>query len=160
MVSEDLSELFKEYCVLARMTAVRINQWVDLVSEFLIRLEADLPEIQHNFRISHPGKVVEAEPGLSDPHCDGRTVIIVTCETGFKLVYKPKSMGLEKEYFELYAWLNSRGETILPFKIVNVINRGSYGWVEYIEYLTMENKRGSNAVFSEIRHVPLSHLRL
>jgi type 2 lantibiotic biosynthesis protein LanM len=149
MISEDLSELFKEYCVLARIMTVRINQWVDIVSEFLIRLETDLQEIQHTFRISHPGKVVETEPGLSDPHCNGRTVIIVTFETGFKLVYKPKSMGLEKEYFELCAWLNSRGENILPFKIVNVINRGSYGWVEYVEHLPMENKEEITRYFQK-----------
>ncbi len=149
MVSEDLSEFFKEYCVLARMIAVRVNQWVDLVREFLIRLEADLPEIQYTFRISHPGKVVEAEPGLSDPHGDGCTVIIVTFETGFKLVYKPKSIGLEKEYFELCAWLNSRGETILPFKIVNVIDCGPYGWVEYIEHLPMKNKEEVTRYFQK-----------
>jgi type 2 lantibiotic biosynthesis protein LanM len=149
MVSEDLPELYKEYCVLARMIAVRVNQWVDLVREFLIRLEADLPEIQHSFRISHPGKVVDAEPGLSDPHCGGRTVIIVTFEKGFKLVYKPKSMGLEKEYFQLCAWLNSKGENILPFKIVNVMDRGPYGWVEYIEHLPMEDKEEVTRYFQK-----------
>ncbi len=149
MISEDLPELFKEYCVLARMMAVRIHQWVDLISEFLIRLETDLPEIHHTFQISHPGKVVEAEPGLSDSHCDGRTVIIVTFESGFKLVYKPKSMGLERGYFRLCEWLNSRGETILPFKIVNVIDSGPYGWVEYIEHLPMEDKEEVKRYFQK-----------
>ncbi len=139
-VAGGLAPLFKEYCVWARMLAVRIDQWAALVDEFLDRLQTDLPEIKQLFPIEKElGKVADVEPGLSDSHCNGRTVIILTFESGAKLVYKPKSMGLEADYFRFANWLNEEGADP-AFKVLKVINRGSYGWVEFVEHLPMQGK--------------------
>ena len=114
MVTDGLRPLFKEYCVWARRLATRIDQWVNLVNEFLVRLHTDLPDIQQHFSEGKElGKVVEIEPGLSDSHYDGRTVMILNFESGTKVVYKPKNMGLEADYFQLVDWFEQAGSCSL-----------------------------------------------
>lgn len=141
-----LASIFKEYSVLARMLVLRVNQWVQLTIEFLERLESDLPEIADAFLKGKKEIVEELEPGLSDPHCDGRTVIILTFASKTKVVYKPKEMGLEVGYFQLADWLNSQGIP-LDFKVLNVIERDSYGWVEFIEHTPMDDREQASRFF-------------
>lgn len=127
----ELALLFQEYGVWARRLAVRIEQWVQLTAEFLTRLQVDLPAIQDVFaEANEPGQVVSVEVGLSDSHEQGRTVVAVTFASGLRVVYKPKDMGMEADYFRLAGWFNEHGAP-LPFGVLRVINRGMYGWVEY-----------------------------
>lgn len=55
----DLASLFQQYCVWARMLAVRIDQWVHLTAEFLARLQADMSDIQELF---YGGKTLGSRP--------------------------------------------------------------------------------------------------
>ena len=126
--------LFEEYCVMARLLATAVVQWAGNVREFEKRLFGDLPEIERIFNRQEPsGGVVAVETGLSDPHDGGRTVISVEFSSGLKLVYKPRSLGLERAYFDFAAWIN-RVSALLPFRILKVLDRGDYGWVEYVEH--------------------------
>jgi type 2 lantibiotic biosynthesis protein LanM len=134
-----LLNIFKEYCVLARMLVLSVNQWVQLTVEFLGRLKSDHKEIGTAFFNSYPESIEDLDPGLSDSHCNGRTVIILRFKSGTKVVYKPKDMGLEAGYFQFVSWLNEQGVP-LDFKVLRVINRVSYGWVEFAEHLPMENE--------------------
>lgn len=142
----ELLAVFKEYCVLARSVALRIEQWIELSTEFLQRLHNDLPEIQKLFNLNEQDKVVTVEPGTSDFHCNGRTVIILTFESGFKLVYKPKDMGLEAGYFQFVDYLNGLGIP-LEFKILKVIERDGYGWVEFVKQTPLENQAQAQSYF-------------
>lgn len=135
-----LLQLFKEYPVLARRLATRLDQWVKLAEEFIVRLRTDLTAIRTIlFENADIGAVTDLEPGLSDSHRQGRTVIVATFQSGAKLVYKPKDMGLEADYFQFAEWLNTRGSP-LDFKVLKVLNCGPYGWVEFVEARPMEDE--------------------
>ena len=82
------------------------------------------------------GDAVAVETGLSDPHDGGRTVISVEFSSGLKLIYKPRSLGVESAYFDFVAWIN-RFDALLPFRILTILDRGDYGWVEYVEHRIM-----------------------
>jgi lantibiotic modifying enzyme len=43
-------------------------------------------------------------------------------------------MGTEAAYHRLLAWLNERGAP-LPFKVLEVLDRSTHGWVEFVEHL-------------------------
>ncbi len=126
-----IKNIFLEYPVLARRITLRFSQWLALADEFLQRLGDDLSEVQQRFNQPELGKIRALEPGLSDSHCSGRAVISITFQSGFKLVYKPKLMGLEAGYFAFAGYLNQLGLP-LNFKEITVINRGDYGWVEHV----------------------------
>ncbi|MDJ0691518.1 MAG: type 2 lanthipeptide synthetase LanM family protein [Xenococcaceae cyanobacterium MO_188.B32] len=79
------------------------------------------------------GKVSEIKASLSDPHNQGRTVILLTWESGLKLVYKPKDLGLEVAWNQFLDWCNHQSQ-LLELKVIQVLNQQDYGWVEYVEH--------------------------
>lgn len=143
MLEGDLLGFFQEYNVLARLTATLTNFWINTTSEFIQRLASDWSDIQTTFQSnSDLVQVVTIEPGLSDLHQHGRSVFAVTFSSGLKLIYKPKDLGLEEAYFKLLGWLNEQ-KVLLPFKLLQVLNRSTYGWVEYVEHLPCPDKQAA-----------------
>jgi type 2 lantibiotic biosynthesis protein LanM len=151
-LSDGLSGFFKKYPVLARLTATTIAFWVAATAEFLQRLKTDWRELQQTFAFEGQPGVTEAVPNkaqstkvgaldltLSDPHHCGRTVIIVQFETGAKLVYKPKDLGLDAAFVEFLHWCNARGAA-LTLRAPQVLCRDGYGWAEFIEQLPCQNE--------------------
>jgi type 2 lantibiotic biosynthesis protein LanM len=127
--------LFGEYPVLARLLATALIQWVDATTEFLGRLERDLSEVRRVFFCNRDlGDLIDVRSGLSDPHDGGRTVAVLTFRSGARLVYKPKTLALEAAYFRFVDWLNDLGSP-LPFRCLTILDRGDYGWVEFVENL-------------------------
>lgn len=148
LLRDGLLGFFQNYPVLGRLIATRIDFWVEATAEFLQRLKADLHEIQELFQpqqesrgespIIPLGKVIEIEPNLSDSHNRGRSALALTFESELKLIYKPKDLGLDVAYNQILDWCNQQGIP-LPFKILKVLNRQTYGWVEYVKQLPIED---------------------
>jgi type 2 lantibiotic biosynthesis protein LanM len=58
--------------------------------------------------------------------------LIARFESGLQVVYKPRSLAVDVHFQELLAWLNQRGSH-LPFRTLRVLDRGTHGWVEFVE---------------------------
>lgn len=126
--------LLEEYPVLARLLLETIEQSVNRSLELLQRLCADWQEIQAAFvPAGHDlGPLVDIQTGKGDSHRGGNSVTILSWNSGFRLVYKPRSLSIDEHFHELLAWLNEQGYQPIfrPFKL---INKKTYGWVEFIE---------------------------
>ena len=132
MYTSSWKGLLLEYAVLARFLAVTIAQWVRNTAEFLQRFELDLPEIRSAFLPKgDPGTLIDVQCGLSDPHNGGRSVLFVKFKSGAGLIYKPRNMKLEAEYFEFVGWINDVAN-LLPFPRLKILQREDYGWSEYV----------------------------
>ena len=129
----------QEYAVLARLLSTTTCLWIEANAEFIHRLSSDLPTIQRTFFSNQKlGRVVELQPALSDYHKGRRSVIILQFESGEKLVYKPKDLGIDCAYFKFLEWLSQEGMP-LSFKSFKVLNRKGYGWAEYVKNLPCED---------------------
>jgi len=138
---EGLLRLFLEYPVLARYLASRLSQWVDAAREFLLRLEADQAELETRFNQGQSlGPVIGLEPDLSDRHRSGRTALRAHFAAGVRLIYKPKSITVEAAYWNLLGWINRDAE-LPPFRTLQMLGRGAYGWVEEIEPRPCQHQR-------------------
>ncbi len=129
-------ELLREYPVLARQLAVRLRLWVDSNLEFLGRLSADWREIASRLRPGQPlGTLHAIDGGRGDSHCGGRSVRIATFSSGLRIVYKPRPTAVDRHFQYLLAWVNERDQSLGQdwFRALNVIDRGAYGWVEFVE---------------------------
>jgi type 2 lantibiotic biosynthesis protein LanM len=125
-------ELLQEYPILARQLTICIDQWVTFSLEFLQHLCNDWDEILAMFnQDSNPGVLVEVNSSVGDKHRGGRAVIIAKFSSGFQIVYKPRSLAIDIHFQELLTWLNRRGEHP-SFRTLKIIERGSYGWVEFV----------------------------
>ncbi|MCC6170219.1 MAG: type 2 lantipeptide synthetase LanM family protein, partial [Caldilineaceae bacterium] len=124
--------ILAEYPILARQLTLCLDQWVAVSLEFLARLCADWDAIRRTFSPgADPGLLVELAGGAGDTHRDGRSVMIAAFESGFRLVYKPKSLAVDVHFQELLGWLNRRG-CQPPLYTLAMLDRGEYGWVEFV----------------------------
>jgi type 2 lantibiotic biosynthesis protein LanM len=144
---EGLIRLFLGYPVLARYLATRLCHWVDAAREFLVRLEADQPELETRFNRGQPlGPVIKLDTDLSDPHRAGRTALRPHFAAGVRLIYKPKSIAAEAAYWNLLGWINRNAE-LPPFRTLQVLDGGAYGWVEEIEPRPCRDQRDVEAYY-------------
>jgi len=167
LLSDGMLAFFQKYPVLGRLIATTIDFWVEATGEFLERLNADLSLIQQAFNTSEPiegqiirnepGKVIEIKSTLSDLHNQGRSVIALTFESSLKVIYKPKNLGLEVTYGQLLEWCNEKFSSeikqgfdrlALPFKVIKVLNQGTYGWVEYVEQQPCEEEGAAQRFYT------------
>jgi len=124
--------ILQEYPVLARQTVICCNHWLTFSLEFLHRLCADWDEIKSLFAPENePGLLTELHGGAGDNHRGGRSVLIAIFSSGWKLVYKPRSLAVDVHFQELLTWLNKCGEHS-GFRTLKVLDRGNYGWVEFV----------------------------
>ncbi len=125
--------ILKQYPVLARQLLNTIDNWVSFSFEFLGHFCSDYNNILKKFCDGRdPGRITNIKSS-GDIHRSGRSVLIVEFESGFKIVYKPRSMAIDLHFQQLLKWINnSIGHNFFP--IVKIMNCGHYGWMEFVPY--------------------------
>jgi type 2 lantibiotic biosynthesis protein LanM len=122
--------LLAEYPVLARLLAGIAGNWVDAVTEAVIRFHTDLPLLTERLGVP-AGAIEEVEGTDGDPHRGGRTTLVLRCGNGSRVVYKPRPLAVDERFQELLGWLNDLGARP-RFPVLRVLDRGDYGWQEFI----------------------------
>jgi type 2 lantibiotic biosynthesis protein LanM len=129
-LDDSLRGIVFAYPVLARHLSGLTADWIANTREWLERLRDDRPEIAALFQGGDdPGQVVGVHLALSDPHHGRRRVHAVEFASGLRLVYKPRTVAIERVFGEVVAWLNR--DLSLPLRVLRVLDRGTHGWVDY-----------------------------
>jgi type 2 lantibiotic biosynthesis protein LanM len=106
-----------------------VDAWVRQQCEMVQRLAEDRGEIEALF--GHDAqRIFSLDLDLSDRHSGGHSVAIFTFESGLKLVYKPRDLGIERWFAGFQASLNGMGAP-QPFRVLGIIAREGYGWSEF-----------------------------
>lgn len=139
MIAEGILPLLHDLPALARAMTTVVQLWRDASAELLTRLHADRDAIsQHFANGGAPGDLLTIDAGRSDPHAGGRTVHLLGFASGLRLVYKPRSLGVDGAFLELLRWLALRGAPVppplAPTFAASVLECGSHGWAEYVEH--------------------------
>ena len=130
---EYVRSLAAEYPVLFRLAAIRLENWVNTSLELVERLYTDWEAICATFfRGQDPGRLVRIRAAQRSTKRGGRSVAVFAFDSGLKVVYKPRSLALEEHFQDVLAWLNTCGQQP-AFRTLALLNRGTYGWVEWIE---------------------------
>lgn len=149
-LADGFHTLFRKYPVLARFIGLIVDFWVEATAELIERLNNDYAEIDKLFNPSPNdplGQVSDLNVGISDLHNNHHSVAILTFDSGLKLVYKPKNLGLEKAFCEFLYWCNQESSktddasVLLPFKILKILNKQNYGWVEFLHHEPCINEK-------------------
>ena len=141
--------VFQEYAVLARLSVEAVERWVECSVEFVTRLAVDGPALRETLLPANAGCLVALSGDAGDQHHNGRTVQMLTFESGVKLVYKPRSLDVDARFQELLAWLAERGE--LPaFRQLRLLSREGYGWSEFVEPRPCESEEGVERFYQRL----------
>jgi len=98
-------EILQEYPVLIRQIMKKIDNYANSMTEFFFRLHSDWKIICNTFQPKEtPGKLKYLQQS-GDSHCGGRSVLIATFENNFKVVYKPRSLSIDKHFQRLLRWM-------------------------------------------------------
>lgn len=141
MRSEGLDALFRANPILLRLLTLVRRQWVETYAEMLCRLDADWPDM------TWLGSAIQSDQsslqgvsyGLSDPHDNGRSVIILKMQDGVRIVYKPKSLNGDDLVAGLISLLRETGFA-LPIHLPCYLKRVGYGWVQFIESVPCKSR--------------------
>jgi type 2 lantibiotic biosynthesis protein LanM len=129
---EGAAELLLKYPVLVRTLVEESNAWIEAVATLVRRLQHDWPDIAATFApAAGAGACVDLRLGAGDRH-NGQSVSILHFASGWRLVYKPRSLGCEEQFQRLLGWHNQvAGGCDLP--ISGLLGREAYGWMEHIQ---------------------------
>lgn len=131
---DGLHSLTNEFPVLARLIGTVYGYWIESSKELVRRLYYDDQAIREVFGIDAKAKIVSIQPGLSDPHRNGRSVAIIgylTQGSIKQLVYKPKELRIDAVYQDLLGFIN-KSSCDIPFKLLKIICKDGYGFVEHV----------------------------
>jgi len=144
--------LLERWPVLARLAGRLTELWLESTREFLERLQQDLGLLPH--RRAEPSAASHGAPDrsaschecqfsatpvrdllplCSDRHNGGRSVQILTLSCGCRCVYKPRPVSMERAFQQLLAWCNRQGDVPIQQRCIQVLDRGPYGWMEWVE---------------------------
>lgn len=127
--------LVEEYPVLYRLLNSKLQNYITVLKELLIRIIEDLGQIEETFFCGIPSKYIsKIKLGTGDTHKGGRSVSIVIFEEGKKVVYKPRSLSIDKEFQNFIDWLNESISDSPRLKSIRFIEKQNYGWSEFVDY--------------------------
>ena len=133
MEAYEIPEIFQRYPVMGRIVSERIEGWVASLSECLQRLSNDRALIAQHMGITEDEVVESVTTDLSDRHNGGKTVVSFCFSGGKSIIYKPRDLSLDLQFLRMCDWMNQRFGA-LELKAPRVLNRGEYGWVEFISH--------------------------
>lgn len=137
-----IAGLYEEYPILLRSICNTIYQWKNSVTEIITRLSNDQEILSARFFSDKCiGSLKRIQINKGDKHNNGRSVAILEFDSGFKIVYKPKSLKIDVEFNKLLDSLNKQLVLKNKLYITKVENKGTYGWAEFITYKGCHNEQ-------------------
>jgi type 2 lantibiotic biosynthesis protein LanM len=133
---------FSTYPVLARLTATMVAGWSVAAAELAVRLENDQPLLERDLVGTELGALVGMEGGRGDAHNGGRAVSILVFAHGHRVVYKPRSLGVDVQFQRLLDWLSDAAPHI-DLRRLRVLDRGDYGWTEFVAQRPVTDRAGA-----------------
>lgn len=138
---ENCLQLLNKYPILKSQLAIVLNEFYQVYTELVLRLQQDHQDILVHFLHQDEHYRLQAIYGAGDRHRQGREVMLL--EFGKKskkiiVVYKPRSLAIDNAFQNFIDWFNQKTShlQLLKFKI---IDKKDYGWCEYITYRSCKN---------------------
>lgn len=124
--------IWQEYPVLARLVVDRLRFWIETRTEFLDALISDVDDLTKCGVLKRPPQRLEQlEFGQGDSHRRGRSVCVVTFDTG-RAVFKPRPPAMDTAFDGLLKWVDAQS-LAHRLRRIALLDRGTHGWSEYVE---------------------------
>ncbi|WP_127532365.1 type 2 lanthipeptide synthetase LanM [Paenibacillus kobensis] len=137
--AEAWTRILRQYPVLARMMAEQAARAVRNGMELFGRLEEDYAQLQDTLLGGMPAVLQRIAMSAGDSHQDGRTVTLLHFDNGTTVVYKPRSLQTDMAFAQWLDFLERSGLEDGPLA-ARTIDRGHYGWQQYIGHQTCANE--------------------
>jgi type 2 lantibiotic biosynthesis protein LanM len=123
--------LFGDHAHALSATRAVLAASIRALREMLDRVEADRTAIASLTGGSDRALLIALRVGAGDTHAFGRVVTVLEFDDGARAVYKPRSLASDTAFVDVLRWV--RRETGIALPSVRTIDRGDYGYAEFIE---------------------------
>ena len=130
-VEENQKKFWDKYPVLQRRVLTVIDNATQMCIETITHVAQDREQIENAFGIDSCSILKSVGWGSGDSHCQGRVVAILHFK-GAKLVYKPRSVKVDKAYNQFLDWYKQTCSFSTP-RTYRILDLGSYGYAEFIK---------------------------
>lgn len=137
-----------KYPEMLRLLYVRLDFTYRYLLEFLEHFRQDRQQLEEGLCGGPVRFLKEVRLGGSDSHCGGRTVIRCVTDGGTELIYKPHSLKKDEIYQNLFGELCRR--TGLTAFFCRVLDRGSYGWSQYLRHAPCADREGAGRYYERM----------
>ncbi|MEN1761398.1 type 2 lanthipeptide synthetase LanM family protein [Anoxynatronum sibiricum] len=143
-------EVFVEFPVLARLLAISAHHWITNMTALAAHYRQDLPQLEKTLNEGQPlGAIQRISGNLGDTHDRGKSVVVLTCESGRQLVYKPRNLLIDSCYTSLLDQLGTRG---FPYtlKVPKTVNAGDHGWAQFMKHTSLASRGEAKAYYQRM----------
>ena len=143
MLDGGLDALFEKYPVLARLLCQSLDQWTTASARFCRRFATDFEELRvlFNWELDSPeGAIEDLRTNLSDRHQGGQTVLDCLVRTEQRVVYKPRTVLPEIQFYRFINWINGC-HLSLDLKELRALDKSTHGWVQFVPFMPCRSKR-------------------
>lgn len=121
------SNIYIKYPVANELIVNHIHKIISNYERILERFFHDQEQLKQTYNISN---LIDMTI-LGDPHKNGESVTKLFFKNG-QVIYKPRSMEIDILFQQLLKWFNEN-TNLLNFKILKILDKKYYGWMEYID---------------------------
>jgi len=141
-----LTELYREYSTLTQVLCNKAQESFTNLLDILRQTEQEAAALADVFHAGEPiGRIVSVETDMGDTHNGGKSVAQLVFDTGLRLVFKPRNMGIEVAFQSLLTWLNEQsGAGIAGMRTVEIHESqdGECGWMEFVTNEECRDREG------------------
>lgn len=98
-----------------------------------------------------PGELRSLRFGAGDSHCGGLSVAVVECAGG-ALLYKPRSLAVDAALRGFLDALAHEHGAAMPIRVPRVVDRGEYGWSEFVAHRHADGEDELRSFYLGIGH--------
>jgi type 2 lantibiotic biosynthesis protein LanM len=150
-------DLASQYPTLLRRVDAIVRKRCMATLRFAQRWTADQRRLE-NLCAGDTSELHELSFGAGDSHRGGTTVAIARGE-GWRVVYKPRSLAIDRALRGFIAELGADHGSALNVRVPQVIDCGDYGWAEFVTHRFAAGNEELLSFYSGIGHL-LALMRL
>lgn len=145
-----LLRFLSTYPALARLLEARLRRWAEHCAEMSVRMAQDRPLLEA--WLSRPLRVTAVETGHGDEHAGGRSVTRVWAG-GISFAYKPRSLAGAAALAHFCDALQRLDRGLPTVYLPRALDRGDYGWVEWLEAAPTTNSAALRRYYRRLGHL-------
>lgn len=140
------SGMKRAYPLLIPTMAQAAEQRFDYALQVLIHLHDDAAALTDAGLLTSSVSTLELSAG--DSHCGGRTVVILHLADGSRLVYKPRSLSVDRGLARTLAHVNKLTQSDL--RAPEILTYDDHGWMEFITAEPPAGHRAEDRYFEAV----------
>lgn len=132
--TDSILTFYSKYPTLGRLLTIKTMYFITNISESMQRLDKNINEIIRHINADIQNKnVIDIKCNMGDSHQKGRGVIKFVFENNINLIYKPKNLKIEENYYKFLKWLNE-SSNLMDLYLNKGIYKEKYTFEGYIEH--------------------------